>query len=178
MKADKSMIRSLVRRGTDSRKVHPSEARLGRRAEPVLCEVCGDRLAGRRWQHPGVAEADGHVLERAAWETCPACAQQREEQYLGRVRASGPGLAGVVSAVRRRVHNVARRAEFTTPAHRIISIEDRNGEIEILTTSQKLAHRVAHELRKAFGGRATYAWLDDGCLEARWRAPAARTAKA
>lgn len=42
--------------------------------------------------------------------------------------------------------------------------------VVLLTTSQKLAHRIAHELEKAFGGRTTYAWLDDGCLEARWRA--------
>ena len=30
--------------------------------------------------------------------------------------------------------------------------------LEVLTTSQKLAHRIATELRKAFGGRTTYAW--------------------
>jgi len=30
--------------------------------------------------------------------------------------------------------------------------------LEILTTSQKLAHRIAHELAKAFGGRAKYQW--------------------
>jgi hypothetical protein len=34
----------------------------------------------------------------------------------------------------------------------------------VLTTSQKLAHRLAHELKKAFGGGVTYAWSDDGSL--------------
>jgi hypothetical protein len=38
-----------------------------------------------------------------------------------------------------------------------------------LTTSQKLAHRIVHELKKAFRGRATYAWSDDGTLFATWQ---------
>jgi hypothetical protein len=42
--------------------------------------------------------------------------------------------------------------------------------MEVLTTSQKLAHRLAHELEKAFGGRTHYAWSDrDGRLVANWR---------
>jgi hypothetical protein len=40
--------------------------------------------------------------------------------------------------------------------------------LEVLTTSQKLAHRIVHELRKAFRGRARYAWSADGSLLATW----------
>ena len=41
--------------------------------------------------------------------------------------------------------------------------------LEVLTTSQKLAHRIVHELRKAFRGRAYYIWsADDGSLLATW----------
>lgn len=37
--------------------------------------------------------------------------------------------------------------------------------LEMLTTSQKFAHRIAHELKKAFGGKTSYAWSDrDGPL--------------
>jgi hypothetical protein len=40
----------------------------------------------------------------------------------------------------------------------------------VLTTSQKLAHRIARELQKAFGGRARYTWSDqDGALTAIWQ---------
>jgi hypothetical protein len=42
-------------------------------------------------------------------------------------------------------------------------------ELEVLTTSQKLAHRIVNELKKAFRGRATYDWSDrDGALYATW----------
>jgi hypothetical protein len=40
----------------------------------------------------------------------------------------------------------------------------------VLTTSQKLAHRIARELQKAFGGRARYTWSDqNGSLTAIWQ---------
>ena len=41
--------------------------------------------------------------------------------------------------------------------------------LEVLTTSQKLAHRIVHELKKLLGGKATYAWSDDGSLFATLR---------
>jgi len=50
----------------------------------------------------------------------------------------------------------------------VVSIDEIDGGLVVLTTSQQLAHRIVHELKKAFGGRASYLWLDDGCLEARW----------
>lgn len=172
MKTDKAMIRSLVRSGTATGKAHPSEARLGRRAEPVLCQGCGALLHGRRWQRPGAVKATASMLAKATWQTCPACEQQMREQYVGRVVARGAFVQKGTAAIRRRVRNVAKRAEFTNPQHRLVSVEQHDDALEILTTSQKLAHRIAHELEKAFGGRATYAWRDDGCLEARWRAAA------
>jgi hypothetical protein len=57
----------------------------------------------------------------------------------------------------------------------------RDAVLEVLTTSQKLAHRITHELKKTFGGRASYKWSDsDGALFATWQrddvpAPKART---
>jgi hypothetical protein len=71
--------------------------------------------------------------------------------------------------IRRRIQNVAARAAFTQPERQVVSVE-RHGEVlEVLTTSQKLAHRIAHELKKAFGGRTSYAWSDDRTLLATWQ---------
>jgi hypothetical protein len=50
-----------------------------------------------------------------------------------------------------------------------VSVEQRGTTLEVLTTSEKLAHRIAGELAKTWRGRATYAWSDDGSLLARWR---------
>jgi hypothetical protein len=40
--------------------------------------------------------------------------------------------------------------------------------LDVLTTSQKLAHRIVRELKKLFRGRTTYRWSDDGSLFAVW----------
>jgi hypothetical protein len=64
---------------------------------------------------------------------------------------------------------VEERARHTQPDRRIVRIRRRDGGLEVLTTSQKLAHRFAHELKKAFKGRTSYSWSDrDRRLYATW----------
>jgi hypothetical protein len=81
-------------------------------------------------------------------------------------------LAASRALIRSRIENVARRAMVTQPERRIVSIdaiESRDEQaLEVLTTSQKLTHRIAHELKKVFGGRTSYNWSDDGTLFAIW----------
>ena len=82
-------------------------------------------------------------------------------------------MRDALAAMRSRGQEIGRpadsRAEFTQPERRIVSMEWKGSELEVLTTSQKLAHRVASELGKAFGGRATFEWShDDGSLLAIW----------
>jgi NMD protein affecting ribosome stability and mRNA decay len=113
---------------------------------------------------------DDHArLAAASWATCPGCAQAREGEYHGRVLVRGRWLARHENDVRQRIRNVAAQARARQPERQLVSIGYENGGLEVLTTSQKLAHRVVHELKKAFRGRATYAWSDrDGSLEATW----------
>ncbi len=85
--------------------------------------------------------------------------------------------SGCVNSARRstlaipaRIAHVERRAEFTQPERRIVASNWDGATREVLTTSQKLAHRIARELQKAFGGRARYTWSDqDGALTAIWQ---------
>jgi hypothetical protein len=75
--------------------------------------------------------------------------------------------------IRRRIENVAAHAQASHPEHRIVSVDRDDDAIEVLTTSQKLAHRVAHEIKELLKGEVTYRWSDDGSLLATWapRAP-------
>lgn len=110
-------------------------------------------------------------MDRGEWTLCPACKQVGGgDEYYGRVLISGRYVASHLDAIRRRIGNVEARAEFTQPEHQVISIDGSGSRLEVLTTSQKLAHRIAHELEKAFGGKARYAWSDtDGTLNATWQ---------
>lgn len=171
----KGLIRAHSRAGTSSGKTHRAE-RSGRPPEPAICERCGAVFRRRAW-HAG-RTASHALLARAHWVTCPACVQRRDATYLGRLRIVGPSAVLQEDLIRRRSENVAARAEAAQPEHRIVSIERDGDALEILTTSQKLAHRLAHELKEVLGGKVTYRWSDDGSLFATW-APgrAARTTR-
>jgi hypothetical protein len=167
------MVRALVRRGAQSSKA-PRVARKASRTlhEPTICEGCGATYLRRVWRKRPLTTA---LFEKAEWSSCPACEQAGRGECYGRVLAT---VADVPDrdAVDRRIRNVARRAGHTQPERRIVSIDWSGRRLEVLTTSQKLAHRIACELAKAFGGRSSFRWSsDDGSLTAVWR-PEARGA--
>jgi len=163
----RGLIRSLNRRGSRSEK-KPPVAIKAQPSTPTVCERCGAVFARRTWRRDhAVTHA---LLARAAWGTCPACRQVSRGEGFGRVVLSGGYLAANEAAIRRRIANVAERAAFTQPERRLVSIERSGaGRLEVITTSQKLAHRIVVALKKAFGGQASYAWRDrDGSLLATW----------
>jgi hypothetical protein len=163
----KGLIRSLNRAFTSSGKTQAVEAARGRPAEPSACERCGAIFSRRVWrQHRRVTHA---LLEGASWTRCPACQQTGQTVGFGRVLIRGPYATAHEDAIRRRIGNVSTRAAYTQPERRVSSIERQRDALEVLTTSQKLAHRIVHELKKAFGGRASYTWSDDGTLFATWQ---------
>ena len=162
----KGLIRATNRRGTESRKAVPAERRTGRLAEPTVCERCGALFSRRAWRRNHKVTAA--LLSRAVWSECPACKQTRTGEYWGRVIVRGTFAAENQAAIRQRIHNVAEHAQVTQPERRVISALRDGDVLEVLTTSQKLAHRIVHELKKAFRGRARYEWSDDGSLFAVW----------
>jgi hypothetical protein len=164
----KARIRSLSRRGSRSEK-SPSIARAVRRTPgPTVCVHCGAVFHRKTWRHDHKVSLA--FLDRAVWRPCPACRQARAGEGLGKVVLRGAWGAPVEAAMRRRIENVAARAAHTQPQHRLVGIERGADGLEVLTTSQKLAHRIARELQKVFGGRASYAWSDrDGALSAVWQ---------
>lgn len=168
MASGKGLIRSLNRRGVRSNMSPPAKLETQRLKEPSVCERCGAVYERSVWRHRRLNTA---ALEKVAWVTCPACAQVREgDRYFGRVLIRGPYAVANADVIRRRVQNVGRRSAYTQPQRRIMSIDSNGKTIEVLTTSQKLAHRIARELEKAFGGKATFKWSDrDGTLLTTWR---------
>lgn len=162
----KGLVRAGNRSGARTGKGLPPAPPTG--GVPVLCERCGAVWARRTWRTD--RKVSGPMLGRARWRICPACAQVSAGSAYGRVRLRGAYLRAHEAEIRRRVDNVAARAGHTQPQRRVLSIERDADGLEILTTSQKLAHRIVHELCKAFRGRATYQWSDrERTLHATWQ---------
>ena len=107
----------------------------------------------KTWRHDHKLTDD--LLE--ARMISPACDRVSLQEGQGRLIIRGSGLAKNRALIRSRIENVAVHAMATQPERRIVSIDtiDSKDEdaLEVLTTSQKLTHRIAHELKKLFGGQ-------------------------
>jgi hypothetical protein len=164
----KALIRSLDRRGSRSNMSPAVAQKEPPFADPSVCDICGSVYTARTWRRDRPLPAK--LLDKAAWTSCPACKQAKNGEYFGRVLVRGPHAIANLDAIRSRIANVERRAEFTQPERRVIASNWDGATLEVLTTSQKLAHRIARELQKAFGGRARYTWsAEDGTLTAVWQ---------
>lgn len=165
---DKGLVRALVRRGSISDR-SPAVARRTRHLRgTTMCERCGAVYSAKRWLRATPDQQQWPI--GLAWTVCPACRQAEEGEYFGRILIRGDAAARNEDAIRRRMEHVAERAQWTQLQRRIISVERLGDDLEVLTTSQKLAHRLVRSLLGAFGGAATYGWSDrDGELLATWQ---------
>ncbi len=163
----KGRIRALNRKGVEDRKVVPAEKATQRTSEPRGCKQCGAVFSRRVWRRD--RKITGALLDRMSWTVCPACRQAEAGEYYGRVLIRGAYAAEHDEAIRRRIANVDKKAQFTQPQRRVLSAQRDGAGIEVLTTSQKLAHRIVRELQKTFRGRASYHWSEDGTLYAVWQ---------
>jgi hypothetical protein len=169
-KKSRGLIRSLNRSFVRDDKSPQVVRKTARPKEPTVCARCGAVFLHKTWRHNHRLTDD--LLERRQWGFCPACDQVSRLEGQGRLIIRGSGLAPNRTLIRTRIENVAGHAMATQPERRIVSIDTiaskDESALEVLTTSQKLTHRIAHELKKLFGGRTSYNWSDDGTLFAIW----------
>jgi len=136
--------------------------------DPTLCDGCGALYTRKQWR--GAPRVTRPLLEKVSWGLCPACDQSRKGIGYGRVALSGSFVGENLVEIRRRIKNVAERAKYTQSQRRVVSFERTEDGLDVITTSQKLAHRLVREIEKAFGGKARYSWAaDDGSLLATWK---------
>ena len=170
----RGLIRSLNRSGVRDDKGPQVARKTEAPQEPTVCARCGAVFVRKTWRHDHALSDE--QIEHRNWGFCPACVQVSRREGQGLLVIQGAEAIRNEDAVRHRISNVAARAEKTQPERRIVSIDAGERGLEVITTSQKLAHRLAHELKKAFGGRVAYAWSDDGSLFATWNSDAPKSA--
>ena len=163
----KGLIQSLSRRFARDEKAPRVVKRTGRLPEPTVCERCGAVYRGKTWR--AGERSRKTQLAGVHWAVCPACRQVAAGEYFGRVVIRG-GFADAHDAeIRTRVERVAARARYTQPERRIVSVDRTEDGLEVLTTSQKLAHRIVRALQKCYGGDTEYHWTEPhGELYAVW----------
>lgn len=144
-------------------------AKLKAPKDPTVCDGCGSIYTRKKW-HTSAPRSTRALLDTATWGRCPACDQIERGVGYGRILLSGAFVDESLDVIKRRIRNVAERARATQTQRRVVSYDVTDAGVEVITTSQKLAHRIVRELEKAFGGRSRYAWATkDGSLFATWR---------
>jgi NMD protein affecting ribosome stability and mRNA decay len=167
----KDRARELAERRTRSHQTPVSRAPAPP-ADLARCARCGVVFRRKTWRRSRRRTKDALSRGRQL-VVCPACHQAETGEALGRVLLLGEIAPTQEQELRRRVRNVCTRAAFTQPERRMLALRRVEGGLEVLTTSQELAHRIAREVTKAFGGHASYAWShSDGRLLARWESGA------
>ena len=168
-KKSRGLIRSLNRSFTRDDTSPQVVRKTAQPIEPTVCARCGAVYLRKAWRHNH--HLSDEMFERRHWGFCPACQQVSRLEAQSRLIIRGSAAAANRDLIRSRIENTARHGLKTQPERRVVSIDtiDSDGEaLEVLTTSQKLTHRIAHELKKLFGGRTSYNWSDDGTLYATW----------
>ncbi len=119
----------------------------------IICPVCHAISDGRHW----LLDEDTYQKLRQSpdvrVELCPADQKILRQMYDGEIVLQGGWLDGHKAEVLNWVRNEERRARDTNPLSRLASVEERDGSIYILTTSQSLARRIGAGLKSAFKGR-------------------------
>jgi hypothetical protein len=121
----------------------------------AICPVCHAISDGRHWR---LDEEEYHKLRqdpKVKVELCPADERIRRQMFDGEVVLRGGWLQDHREEVLNWVRNEEKRARSSNPMARLASVQERDGYIYILTTSQALARRIGSGLKSAFKGRLT-----------------------
>lgn len=129
----------------------------------TACTGCGLVYREGRWTWPGEtrilppfpASTEGEVL-------CPACRRIRDHYPAGFTTLRGPWLANHLGEVLDVIRVNAEIELLEHPENRVMTLDTRDGEIEITTTDTHLARRIGEAMRDAYEGELAVDYLEDG----------------
>ena len=124
----------------------------------VVCQACGAVFIRRRWVAAGTPNArltarSGPVVRA----TCEACRMVAEGTWRGELRVSGEFFATHHEDIEHLLRNEVARSLADNPLARIVKWTPSGPSgLTVTTTTEHLAKRLGHALRKAFDGTVHY----------------------
>jgi NMD protein affecting ribosome stability and mRNA decay len=138
--------------------------------ETAICTTCHAIFRRRHWffDENEYDRLAGQAQTRQA--VCPACHKIRDKYFEGEVTLlPSPFLNEHKEEILNLIRNEEERAKGFNPLERIISINEEDGKIIVLTTDEKLSQRIGRELKKAYQGTTRYRWSEDTkCARVSW----------
>lgn len=127
--------------------------------EPAVCENCGAIYANRRWTtaNEEVVKVSSKRWRPSQMIVCPACKQKRTGEPRGFVYLDGAFFVAHHEEIEQLLRNETQRAAEDNPLARVMEWKrDDRHKLTVSTTTEHLAQRLGHALKKAFGGTTHY----------------------
>lgn len=129
--------------------------------EVAVCKECRSVYAGQRWELESQAEKDIRDAEKIVYTLCPACQKIRDRMPGGVLTLSGEFLGKHMQEIVNLINNENRESMEINPLERVMSMDEEDGSLTILTTNEKLAQKIGRSVYKAYSGNVEYKWSED-----------------
>ncbi len=121
-----------------------------------ICNICKAVYHNKKWFLDKELYKEKSKLKDINWVTCPACKKTKENVPSGVVTLKGSFLKQHKQEIMNLIRNEDEHSKKYNPLKRIMKINEKGDEIEILTTTAKLAQRIGSILKKAYNGEVEY----------------------
>ncbi|MBI4318970.1 MAG: hypothetical protein HY675_10815 [Chloroflexi bacterium] len=118
----------------------------------IICPRCHAISEQKRWFVDEQRYSELLAVPGVEQVVCPGCRRIEAQVYEGEVLLRSPLLAFRKDEVLGLIHNTEKEAREENPIARVASIEVRDDEVYVLTTTKWLAQRIGKEFAKALGG--------------------------
>ena len=124
-------------------------------SEPSFCTECGAIYDRGRWFLTAISRKQSG-FESPNLTICPACNQVRSGVVGGYVSVNGGFVREHKGEIENLIENEAHRTLEDNPLSRIMQRRVSDEGLTYETTTEHLAQRIGHALRKAFDGEVSY----------------------
>lgn len=128
--------------------------------EMGVCKKCGSVYHDKRWYHRDDIPAK-LAGKKTSEVLCAACRKIKDKFAEGYVTLEGDFVKKHREEIINLVKNKETQASHLNPLERIIEIAEKNGGMEITTTTEKLAQMIGRMLNKSYDGEVEYKWSSD-----------------
>lgn len=120
--------------------------------EPTICPACSAVYHKKHWTFDEKLLLDAKKNKNVHYQKCPADRKIEDKYAMGKVILSGNFINEHMDELINVIKSEERRAMSVNPLDRLILVEKRNGGLYAETTSNALATRIGHHLKRSYKG--------------------------
>lgn len=118
----------------------------------IICKKCNAMLWQGSWRHESKIKRNIKKNKHNGFSTCPACKMIEDNMYEGEliIQNVNPEMKKyIINAIK----NKGEKGFKNDSQDRVISVNDNhNGKMNIFTTENQLALKIARKIKKSFNG--------------------------